>query len=85
MALGLYPSLALDASGNPVISYFGGINGGLKLAHCNDPNCIGSRTIIMVDSSGNNVGWHTSMALDASGQPVISYYDFPNGDLKLAR
>ncbi len=79
-SLGAYTSLALDASGHPVISHSGG--GRLKLAHCNDANCT-SATLTTVDSSGP-VGDFNSLALDASGYPVISYWDFSNNDLKLA-
>jgi hypothetical protein len=85
--VGWYPSLALDSSGYPVISYYDNTNKTLKLAYCNDPNCTGDdETIVVVDDSGAYaVGWHSSIVLDSFGFPVISYYDLPpTGDLKLA-
>ena len=40
-------------------------------------------TIETVDSTGN-VGWDTSIALDTSNYPHISYFDDTNDDLKYA-
>jgi len=76
-------SLALDGSGNPVISYFDVMNGDLKVAACDDPACAGGdETITTVDAAGD-VGGSSSLALDAFGFPVIAYYDYTNGDLKV--
>jgi hypothetical protein len=85
--VGLHTSLELDAAGNPVISY--GDNhpaSSLKLAHCNDPYCIGGdESIVTVDGGpGRNVGWYTSLELDVLGNPVISYWNAGHSDLMLA-
>src|SRR5688572_3070612 len=81
--VGSYTSLQLNG-GNPVISYFDSTNGELKLATCT-ANCQSATPtwqIVTVDSAGL-VGMHSSLRLNA-GNPVISYRDQTNGDLKLA-
>ena len=84
--VGEFTSLALDSSGNPRISYHG--NSTLKYASC-DTGCDNSAnwTKITVDNSAGDVGEFTSLALDSSGNPRISYAGFAtptNGDLKYA-
>ncbi len=81
--VGTYTSLKLNAAGNPVISYRDDTNTALKVAVCGNPTCSSGNTVTTVDSSGS-VGDYSSLALNASGNPVISYSDSTNGNLKVA-
>jgi PKD repeat protein len=86
---GEYTSLALDSAGNPRISYSYGVSTptnpnyyyyNLKYA---ERGREGTWTTTTVDSD-EDVGICTSLALDSSGNPHISYYDGGNNHLKYA-
>lgn len=75
---GLWPSLAVDAAGNPVFAYL--VNGvGVYLATCSSPDCGSPIAIVPIDVPGR----HLSLALRADGSPVVSHYDEQAQDLRL--
>jgi hypothetical protein len=75
------PSLALDKSGNPHISYSIFNSSSYCLKHA---TWTGSAWKTETVESGR-VGWHNSIAVDKAGNPHISYDDSTNGNLKYAR
>ncbi len=79
--VGLYTSLNLDASSNPVVSYYDSTNGNLKVLRCGSPMC-GPNSVYVGDRA-TDVGRYSAIKLDPNGKPVISYWDETNGDLKL--
>ena len=80
--VGQYASMALDAKGVPIISYYSAEESTLKVAHCLDTSCKSVSSIETPDTS-SQVGQYTWIALDHSGNPVISYYDIANTSLKV--
>jgi hypothetical protein len=88
--VGEYTSIAVDSNGDPMISYYDGSTQDLKFAVCDlsgstNGNCdqTGDWSAATVDSAGM-VGMYTSIAVDANGDPMISYHDGSTQDLKFA-
>ena len=81
--VGGFTSIAIGLDGNPIISHYDATNGDLKVAACTNPTCTTSTTITAIDTTGD-VGGFTSIAIGLDGNPIISYYDVTNGDLKVA-
>ena len=75
--------LALDAAGNPVISYVelaDGTNGPLKVLHCGNATCTTGNVVAAADPEIARAG-EPSLALDAEGKPVIAFVEL--GELGL--
>jgi hypothetical protein len=83
--VGAGTSLALDADDDPVIAYRDATNNDLKVLHCGDETC-STGTPVSLDTAATvgfgGVGTE-ALELDASGNPVVAYYDSALGDLKL--
>lgn len=81
---GRYASMAIDARGQVWIAYQDTSNGVLKVAHKAD----GVWDVKMADVGGGSkpdAGYWASLALDASGNPVVAHYDQGQGTLRVAR
>jgi hypothetical protein len=90
--VGQFSSLLVDVNGLPAVSYYDVTNGDLKVMRCASPGCTatgasctgGQNCSVAVDTAGD-VGQFTSLRIDASNVPVVSYYDVTNRDLKVLR
>jgi hypothetical protein len=82
-SVGFYSAITIGIDGNPVISYYDDTNGDLKVAACNNPTCTDSDNTT-IDSNSTGFGQFTSIAIGTNGNPIISYADATNGDLKVA-
>lgn len=82
---GKYASLAVTADGVAWVAYQDTSNGTLKYAtRATD----GTWTVGVADVGGgpsSDAGYWASVALDASGNPVVAHYDHGKGDLRVAR
>lgn len=80
--VGTYSTLAMTSDNIPVMIYYDVTNGNLKMAICNNTNCL-MPTLRIVDSTGDAGEYH-SLKLTKSNIPVMSYTDTSKGTLKLA-
>src|SRR3954453_3605707 len=69
-------SIPPDPLNYPVVSYYDQTVGRLKLVRCSTLACSpGTFAIAVPDTTTPNNGQFTSLALDSSGNAVVSYYD----------
>jgi hypothetical protein len=84
--LGFYPSIAIPADGNPVISHHDGTGGAqlLRFLRCANPACSAITVVRNIDTTVG-VGGFSRIAVPADNLPVIAYIDDPLGALKFAK
>ncbi|MCJ7724977.1 MAG: hypothetical protein MUP76_01110, partial [Acidimicrobiia bacterium] len=83
--VGDHSSMVLDGDGYPVIAYHSHSSGKLKLAHCDDATCSTATITDVHEQSPMALGKRVSLALDAAGNPIMSYIEYaPSVDLWLA-
>jgi len=82
---GKYTGFKLDEDGEAHISYYDAHNGDLKYATGHVDEDKGSWEVVVVDGAGGDVGMYTCLDLNSDENPLISYFDAANEDLKFAR
>jgi hypothetical protein len=76
--VGQYSSLALDASGYPVVSFYDKTNENLGILHCQEPNCSSGYSVEIPDTDHSGPytslvrqpGCELSAVREPAGQPV---------------
>jgi hypothetical protein len=76
-------TLALNKSGNPVVTFYSEGGGSPRLLRCGNSQCTSENTIANLESSIMQ-GTYASLALDASDSPVVSYFVLPGVGLRVA-
>jgi hypothetical protein len=76
--------IAIGADGRPVIAYQSQPAGDLKVAKCLDVACTAA-IVSLVHGGGNDVGSSPSITIGDDSLPVISYLDYTDGVLLVAK
>ena len=87
---GNYSSMAMDAAGNPWISYTADLAGtrDLFVTHyvgSGGTGCATAAWSCTTVDSALDIMYENSLAIDATGVPWITYYDYTNAKVKVAR
>ena len=80
--LDMLPSLVIDPFGIPVLTFGEEINGDLGVLRCGNMACTAGNQRVLPDTTGL-VGQQSSLILDGVGNPVVSYFDALNRDLRV--
>jgi hypothetical protein len=80
--VGANTSVTIGVDGLPLVSYWDGGNGHLKVLHCGNAVCNSGNTVTTADVSPD-VGQDTSVTIGADGLPFVSYLDYGHGNLRV--
>jgi hypothetical protein len=80
--VGENPSITIGADGLPLVTYSDRGSDSLKMLHCGNAACTAGNTLTL-NMSSNHTGQYSSVTTGADGLPVISCYDWYNGDLRV--
>jgi photosystem II stability/assembly factor-like uncharacterized protein len=85
--IGKYSSLAIGTDGLPVISYYNDTDNKLTVLKCTNASCsaYSTPTQISGNTSTDNIGAFSSLAIGADGLPVISYYNWTEHGLEVTK
>jgi hypothetical protein len=83
-SVGQFASLSIDADGRPNITYYDATRTAFKYAGWTEQSWSVETEIVDGTPSGGNVGEHSSLTLDDSGNLAVAYYDAGNFDVKYA-
>jgi hypothetical protein len=78
-----HSSITIGVDGLPIFAFYHASQTGLRVAHCPNLNCTPAPMGTAIDYTGD-VGQYPSMTIGKDGFPIIAYYDYLNGDLKVA-
>lgn len=74
-------STAIGDDGNPIIAYFNITDLDMEVMKCNDPLCTGNDETITQFYDTDDVGYVTSVAIGADGNPFILYINNTDTDI----
>ncbi len=81
-------ALAIGTDGLPLVAFQGGAPDGgavgVTVAKCGSPGCASATVYTVVDTKPQT-GSYCDIAIDLAGRPIVSYYDYANLDLFVAR
>lgn len=77
------PAMVVPPDGRPIISYYADDTDDLRVVRCTDAFCTPAGGPPAAADTTGDVGDHSAITVNAAGNPVISYHDTTNGDLRL--